>query len=461
MRYVSVWYPCLDTKGPIAHTICTHCIQLGHVVCTVLIPRKNFRDRSEEGTLVATMVFSTKSKKGLLDAHVATDVLNELDGDYMQCRWPSAPGGMPPDIGVELQYAQQHTIDHVNCPACEAADYALRGVEKDLAKMTFREASSHWIALRKMDEVLKSRTHEADKTYINALMKFFANIRLCDITPGHVRAYQSARTMNVLMIGDDVTNPWAKGCKPGTVNHELSVLAQMLTHCKLWHRIKPFYFLLKTPRWSPRVIMTRQEEDIFWSRAMLDPDAALAYWVGTITANTTAAGIELRGLRLGNLHLPDSGIAEIYIPEDSVKNNSRPRKISLNTSARWGVEQCLKRALYLGSSDPAHYLFPFRVKRNNFDPTRPASRSFLRKPWDRLRAVTGFPHLTPHDLRHHCITRLLENGVEPETVRAIAGHVTEKMTAYYAHHRAEVRLSAVNKINTLSSAPTKGGFRAG
>ncbi len=147
-----------------------------------------------------------------------------------------------------------------------------------------------------------------------------------------------------------------------------------------------------------------------------------------------------------HIDLPETGIPAIYIPEDAVKNTSRPRKIPLNSEARWAVEQCLKRALRLGCCDPEHFLFPFREKRDCYNPARQASRFFLRKSWAKLRAATGFADLRPHDLRHHCITRLLENDQNPETVISIAGHVGRKMLEYYAHQRTRVKYAAVCAI---------------
>jgi integrase len=351
-----------------------------------------------------------------------------------------------PFCAPETEFAEQHTIDHVNCPACQAADAALRGVNLHVTKMLFRDAAVYWMHLRRQSISLKPRAHEATQTYINALNMFFGGLRLCDITPGHIRGYQIARMSNTLNCGGEILHPWKHGCMHTTVNHEISVLGMMLAHCRLWHKIRPFYFPLSIPGWSPRTVLTEAEEERLFTVAKMHPEAALAYWVSVITINTSAAGMELRGLRLKHLFLPENGIAEIYIPEDSVKNNSRPRKIALNPTARWAVEQCYKRALKLGSCEPDHYLFPFRVTRNQWDPARPASRSFLRKSWEKLRKATGFVHLNPHDLRHHCITRLLENDVNPATVVAIAGHVTRKMMEYYAHQRVRVKYAAVMAI---------------
>lgn len=346
-----------------------------------------------------------------------------------------------------------HTADHADCPACQATNRALVADNLDLAAMPFSQAARSWMILRRHSE-LHERTHETTQGYINALEKFFGAVRLRDITPGHIRGYQIARLNNRLRSAGRELKPWKQAAGHSMVNHELSVIGQMLTHSKLWHRIKPYYFPLSIPSWSPRDILSEEEEERLWEVASRHPDAALAYWVATITNNTTASGMELRGLRLKNLFLKaDDEISEIYIPDDSVKNTSRPRKIALNATAKWAVAQCYKRALKLGCCEPEHYLFPFWLKRNSYDPTRPASRWFLRKSWDKLRTATGFSDLNPHDLRHNCITRMLENDVNENTVIAIAGHVGKKMMEYYAHHRRRVKYAAVLAIEPVKKKP--------
>jgi integrase len=356
----------------------------------------------------------------------------------------------------DIELAEQHTLDHRDCPACMAADAALQAQDSDVALMLFKDAARWWMRLRRQSASLRGGTHESTQGYLNALEKFFGNLRLCDIRPGHIRAYQIARLQNRVRVGDQEVHPWLRNAGHSYVNHEISVLGQMLTHCKLWHLIRPFYFPLPTNSWSPREILSEAEEDQMFKRLENRPEARLAYWVAAITNNTTAAGCELRGLRLRHVFLRNGKdrdgnelISEIYIPEEAVKNGHRPRKIALNPTAKWAVEQCYKRALELGAYDPDHFLFPFRRKapRRIYDPERPAGKTFLRKSWEKLRTITGFVNLNPHDLRHHCITRLLENGVEPETVTAIAGHrPNSKMLEYYAHHRTRVKYAAVMAI---------------
>jgi integrase len=350
--------------------------------------------------------------------------------------------------GFDLDNTYEHTPGHADCPACQAANRALVADNMELASMAFSTAAKSWTLLRRQDQDTHDRTHETTQGYLDALERFFGALRLCDITPGQVRGYQIARLHNLVRIKGDDVHPWKRVAGHSTVNHELSVLGQMLTHCRLWHRIKPYYFPLSIPSWSPREILTEEDEEQLWLVASRHPEAALAYWVATITNNTTAAGGELRGLRIKNIFLKADDISEIYIPADAVKNNSRPRKIALNPTAKWAIEQCYKRALKLGSCQPNDYLFPFRIKINSWDPSRPASRFFLRNSWNKLRKATGFADLNPHDLRHHCITRLLENDVNENTVQAIAGHVSAKMMEYYSHHRRRVKYDAVLAIET-------------
>ena len=86
------------------------------------------------------------------------------------------------------------------------------------------------------------------------------------------------------------------------------------------------------------------------------------------------------------------------------------------------------------------------MKRNQYDPDRPATRWFLRCSWNHLREISGFHQLRPHDLRHHAITRLLESGVSGDLVNAISGHVSQRMREFYSHQRTRVRYEAAQAI---------------
>lgn len=351
------------------------------------------------------------------------------------------------ELARDLTAQRGHTIDHIDCPSCQAYDAFVKSDLLGMAGQRFEDAARVWKSAQLKSDKFKPRTLESLFDYLNSLNKFFKNIRMNSINPGMMKAYQEARRSNAIGVGGKVQRPWKKMAGHSRINHELNVLGQMLRACNEWEKIRPYYFPLKTNSWSPREILSEKEEEELFRKVAGYPEAELAYCVATITNNTTASGIELRNLKIENVYLRPTGeISEIYIPPDACKNNYRPRKIALNDVAKWAVSKVYQRAIKLGSTEPDHYLFPIRVKRNEYDPTRPASRWFLRCSWNHLRDISGFNQLRPHDLRHHAITRMLENGIDGELVNAISGHVSKRMREFYSHQRIRVRYEAAQAI---------------
>jgi hypothetical protein len=91
------------------------------------------------------------------------------------------------------------------------------------------------------------------------------------------------------------------------------------------------------------------------------------------------------------------GISPTYqVTGDTTKNDIRPRLLPLDPVAEKAFRRALERANRLGAHRDDHFLFPLRVNRCTWDPTKPASRSWLRKQYVRLRELTGIKHLRPH-----------------------------------------------------------------
>ena len=167
-----------------------------------------------------------------------------------------------------------------------------------MANQTFEEAAVVWQRVRRNSNALRERTHEAVDEYVAALTKFFKGIVMRSINPGMLKAYQVAREP-ILAVAGEMCCPWQRTASHTRINHELNVLAQMLRACKEWEKIRLYYFPLSVPKWSPRQILSeKQGEDLFKNVAGA-PEAELAYCVAAITNNTTASGVELRCLKLG------------------------------------------------------------------------------------------------------------------------------------------------------------------
>lgn len=61
----------------------------------------------------------------------------------------------------------------------------------------------------------------------------------------------------------------------------------------------------------------------------------------------------------------------------------------------------------------------------------------------------GLPKIRFHDLRHHAITRLAEQGISDPVILSVAGHVSKRMLEYYSHIRLEAKRAAIAKIDTF------------
>lgn len=232
---------------------------------------------------------------------------------------------------------------------------------------------------------------------------------------------------------------------PSLINHELNALAQLLELADLWHPISRYYECLPEKNWAPPKVMTPEEEDRFLRFAKRRPEWKTALNSALLTGNTTIAGCCLRTLKLENIRL-EQDPPVILVPA-TVKNENRVRGVPLNAVAFAAVRELLAQAKEHGSSNPHHYLIPFRVKTGLFDPDRPASPCFIRSAFRSIRRAAGLDWVTPTTFRHQAITKLLESGAPDETVRAIAGHGTEKAMKYYSHIRIHAKKEAVDRLS--------------
>lgn len=66
----------------------------------------------------------------------------------------------------------------------------------------------------------------------------------------------------------------------------------------------------------------------------------------------------------------------------------------------------------------------------------------------RLRSIAGRPDVRLHDLRHTVVSLLMELGVPPHVVQAIARHADVKITLkIYSHANLDVMRQALGKLD--------------
>lgn len=346
----------------------------------------------------------------------------------------------PPPGSQFGSHAKTPVHRHVPGEPCEACEQGRRIATEDTrtAIMGLVDAGKIWLD-GKVSKGRSPKTLECCRGYLKNLVKFFGDQPLQQFHIGSFVAYRNARERGTGAF--ELNGPVGVSA----VNHELNVLQQILKRAGLYGPIKDFYAPLPEPDWKPPKTFTMKEEQIIFDTAASSPDVELAEIVFTITRNTTASGSELRAIHLRDLEM-DVKPPRVHITREGTKNNIRPRVIPLNADAEQAFRCAIDRANRLGSHRPEHYLFPLRKNRKEWNPNKPASKSWLRKQTDKLRKATGISHIRPHAFRHLAVTELLESGAPEGTVIAVAGWVSRKMIETYSHARIEAKAEAVKLL---------------
>jgi integrase len=296
----------------------------------------------------------------------------------------------------------------------------------DLSALTFAQAAPLWLESRR--PYLAPRTYQDYAKYIVSLDRFFGVMRLPEITAEQIRAYQCARLATA---------------SPTFVNKECSVLQQMLKRVGRWGEIATDYQSVpvsRQQRMGPGRALTEAEEARYFRAAFALKQWEVAARCLRLGSNTTAGPGELRNLRLADVDLVERTVSV----KQGTKNEYRMRVIPLNEQAYQDVCWLLERSRKLGAFLPEHYLIPFRVKTGRYDVDKPASSYFLRTVHREVCAVADIKIRIYDVMRHHPISRMLENPKTSEqTVKDIAGHVSQRMLQHYSHTRMQARRAAV------------------
>lgn len=299
-----------------------------------------------------------------------------------------------------------------------------------LLEMNFQPACEAWLQTRR--PYISAGTHKDYRKNILTLTRWFAKYKLTEIDGDLIREFQLER-------GEDVYYKTGLKVGPNSINKETGLLCQIL---KRVGRPVLDYQPLPQPDSEVGRALEPEECERLFRIAAENPDWEGVYLFALISINTSAGPKECLSLQLKDVNIPQR---IIFIP--GTKNVHRKRDIPLNEEALEAVIRAVARANRLGSTQPDHYLFPFKYfkKAEGYDPTR--RKISYHQMWRNLTERAGLKGLRMYDLRHTCITRLCENpNVSEQAIESIAGHVTAKMKKKYCHLRIEVKRQAVESM---------------
>lgn len=310
-------------------------------------------------------------------------------------------------------------------------------MKTSLTAVPFAEACKLWLETRR---VYLSKSSIRDyEIYIRTLDRHFGPLRLNEITADDIRAYQRMRMARA---------------GASAINHETSVLQQILKRIGRWPDIAANFQPLPLPKESPGKCLSEEEESRFFRLGLSNRSWCVAAWASLLSVNTTAGPGEILHLRLCDLDLTQR---TMRVNALAAKNRERMRTIPLNESALWAVNLFLERGRTLGVKLPEHFLIPFPVHRGCYDPERPQAHYY--RSFNEILAAAEL-NFRPYDFRHTSITRMLEAGIPEETVLAMAGHVGRQMLKRYSHIRLEAKWKAVAALEKKPPASVRARLEA-
>jgi integrase len=341
----------------------------------------------------------------------------------------------------QAQFAKGQMADR-NDPR-EAKRQQARDAQRQTTLKTFLdEQYAPWVRAN------RKRGHETVTTLENRCADFLET-PLAGISPFAVERWRSAYLR--------------RGKKPATVNRVLVALKACLSRAVEWHLLDRHPLAgLKLASVDPvgrlRYLTPDEEYRLLAALAARDHDrrqarASANDWrrerghapwpaYGAYTDHLTPMVITLlhTGLRFGEacgLTWGDVDLAgKLLTVRGETAKTARTRYLPLNTTALDALKAWKPEHVAADT-----YVFPGKLKGKSLTDIKTAWKELLRR-------VEGAPIVgfRVHDLRHTFASKLVQAGVDLNTVRELLGHQDIKMTLRYSHLAPEHRAAAVAKL---------------
>jgi integrase len=302
----------------------------------------------------------------------------------------------------------------------------------DWIDLPFEQACLGWLETRR--DYIAEKTFYDYRLNIKPLTKFFGKYKLREITKSAMfTAYQNWRKQQVGFT---------------SINHELGLLEQILKAIGQWEGyFDKFYQPLPLPKKRRGRAIEDCERDQLWRIMRTDHNWDALRLGLTIMINSTASPSETLRLKLENINEKHK---YFEVGWNGAKNDNRIRPLPFNNESEDAFREAIGRAKLLGSFEPWHYLFPKRVKGNEFDPL--AHQVTWRTAWEKVKCQAAregmkIERLRIEDMRHTAGTALWENeAVSEQTAQDLMGHGSEQMKEFYSHIRVNAKRKAIESL---------------
>jgi integrase len=308
------------------------------------------------------------------------------------------------------------------------------GIEEPKPKKAipaFSQAMKDFLEWSEQEHAAHPNTHRRYEISSKALIRFFGNTAIDQITSDDVERFKTQRAKQKKAPQGKKSKKRkasVKQLRPATVNRELACLKHLLNRNESIipkNPVKRVKFLNED---NERTRVLNSEEEKLYLLAASQPLQDVA----TLMLETGMRPEEVYRIRRENVHL-----AEGYVMNPFGKTKAARRKVPLSTIATAVLCRRIEKA-------KGEYLFPGRVPAG----MKPEDAGPIVKVNAAHTAALKRSTLEPfrlYDLRHTWATRSAMAGVDLVTLAAMLGHSRIQMVLRYAHPTEEHQFAAMEK----------------
>jgi integrase len=292
------------------------------------------------------------------------------------------------------------------------------GLQKRRAPQTLKAASDEWLDSKR--PTLAPKSYLIEKTNLGHILPVLGQKLLTDIGANDISRYQQHRI--------------SEGAAPKTVNLEIGSVRAILRRHRLWANVQPDVRMLPVSEDVGRALTAGEEKRLL--DACADSRSRSLLPAVLIALNTGMRYSELRLLRWRQVDLHRRTVRVGKSKTDAGTGRTIPLNDRASKLLQFWADRFPKR-------EPEHFVFAserygaggdkFEPCVYDSDPTR-AINSW-KEAWESAKANAGVS-VRFHDLRHTCVTRMLEGGAPLSVVAAILGWssaTTVRMAKRYGH----------------------------
>jgi integrase len=314
------------------------------------------------------------------------------------------------------------------------------GLKKRQAPQTLKVASEEWLEMKK--PTLAPKSYLIEKTNLGHILPIIGQKLLTDIGAEDVSRYQQHRIK--------------EKAAAKTVNLEVGTVRAILRKHRLWANIQPDVRMLAVSDDIGKSMNAKDEKKLL---GVCADSRSRSLWPAVVVAlNTGMRYSELRLLRWAQVDLKRHTVRVGKSKTEAGTGRTIPLNDRASKILQFWSERFPKRK-------SEHFVFPserygaggdkFEPCVYDTDPTHPIKS--WKEAWESAKE-TAKVSVRFHDLRHTCVTRMLEGGAPLSVVASILGWsaaTTVRMAKRYGHIGQLAQRQAVKLLDVKPKKPRK------